>query len=118
MKKIKEDFVNYRFSIFIIVLYFIIMNLIFHNVCPIKILFKIDCPGCGLTRAILSFLKGDIIKSFEYNYTYPFWIITIVLFMIDRYFYKLKVKPFPTLFIITSIITLLRYIIIIFLYFL
>ncbi|MBR2827932.1 MAG: DUF2752 domain-containing protein [Bacilli bacterium] len=115
MKKIKEDFHNYRISIFVILIYLLFMNLIFHNVCPIKILFKIDCPGCGLTRAILSFLKGDIIKSLEYNYTYPFWIITIILFFVDRYFYKLKIKPFPTLFIITSIITLLRYFINIFL---
>ena len=111
MKQIKEDLINYRYAILAVAIYIIGMNLVFHTCCPIKILFKVDCPGCGLTRATLAFITGHIKESFQYNETYPLWIITILLFFIDRYFYKLKIKPFPILFIITVIITILRYII-------
>ena len=30
-------------------------------------LFRIPCSGCGLTRAIIYFMKGDIYTSIKYN---------------------------------------------------
>jgi len=32
--------------------------------CPIKLAFGIPCPGCGLTRATISLLRGDFAKAF------------------------------------------------------
>lgn len=113
MKQLKQDIIDYKIPIIIIIIGFICLELIFGMICPFKILTGFDCPGCGLTRATLALLRGDIKSSLHYNYTCILWLLTIILFIIDRYIKPLKVKPFPVLFIITGIITLIRYILII-----
>jgi hypothetical protein len=35
--------------------------------CSFRSHFGIDCPGCGMQRAAISLLKGDIVESFHYN---------------------------------------------------
>lgn len=37
------------------------------------------CPGCGITRAILSLLRGDFYQAFRYN---PFVIGTVPVIVI------------------------------------
>lgn len=55
--------------LFIIILsaYFYITNRIFGYVCPSEIIFGLPCPGCGLSRAALLLLKGDIACSLHMN---------------------------------------------------
>lgn len=36
--------------------------------CPFLRFFHIPCPGCGLTKSIIHFYKGEIIESFQYHY--------------------------------------------------
>ena len=114
MTKLKKDIIDNKIPIIAISFYCVFMQLVFGAMCPIKVFLHIDCPGCGLTRATIALLKGDISKSLHYNYTCIFWLITIFLFLFDRYIKPIKIKPFPVLFIITSIITLIRYILIVF----
>lgn len=114
MNKLKQDLYQFRYAIIPVVLYLVLSEIIFGYTCIFKILFHIDCPGCGLTRAFISLLKGDISGAIHYNNTVFFWVITIILFILDRYIKPLKIKPFPVLFIITSIITIIRYILMIF----
>jgi len=37
------------------------------TICLIKNLFGIECPGCGMTRAISSIFHGEIVRAFQYN---------------------------------------------------
>ena len=39
--------------------------------CPIKELTGIPCPGCGMTRAYLSLLQGDISAAFAFHPLFP-----------------------------------------------
>lgn len=114
MNKLKQDIQEYKIPIIIVLVYSVFMQLFFGAMCPFKVFLHVDCPGCGLTRATIALLKGDIHESLHYNYTCMLWLITIILFFVDRYIKPLKIKPFPVLFIITSIITIIRYILIIF----
>lgn len=53
------------FLLLSIFLFLILFGLNFN--CPIKSLFHISCPGCGLTRSIRSLLEFKIEKSLYYN---------------------------------------------------
>ena len=57
--------------------------------CPFKTIFKIPCPGCGITRAYLSVLHLDFAKAFEYNPM--FWSVPI-LFLLMLFDDKFKHK--------------------------
>ena len=47
--------------------------------CPIHYLFHIYCPGCGLTRMIISIFKLNFYQAFRYN---PYIFILLVLFIL------------------------------------
>ena len=58
--------------------------------CAFRNITKIPCPGCGLTRAYLSLLKGDIKQAFIYHPL--FWIIPFILVIIfGKFKYKNKI---------------------------
>ncbi|MBQ8283467.1 MAG: DUF2752 domain-containing protein [Clostridia bacterium] len=67
-------------SCFIFVLFFIII--FFFYKCPIKLIFGVDCPGCGMTRAYKALLKLDIKSAFAYHelFPIPFIFVTYLLF--------------------------------------
>ena len=49
-------------------------------VCPSKLLYGIPCPGCGVTRATLMALHGDIIDALAFNPNCLFSIVFILTF--------------------------------------
>lgn len=72
--------------------------------CPIFILFKIPCPGCGLTRAVKLILKGQIIASLEYSILPIPLLIAIIIYTIFYFVNKellLKIVKKYDKFIIT-----------------
>ena len=58
--------------------------------CIFKLIFKIPCPGCGMTRAYISLLHFDFAKAFEYNFM--FWSVPILflLYLFDGKLFKKK----------------------------
>ncbi len=49
--------------------------------CPVLTHLGFPCPGCGMTRAYLSFLRLDIRGAFSYNgafWTVPFFFLLLV----------------------------------------
>lgn len=47
--------------------------------CPFLAIFKIPCPGCGSTRALISLLSGDLKGYFDYNPATLLIIITLMM---------------------------------------
>ncbi len=50
------------------------------RICPIYNLFKVPCPGCGITTSLVYLLKGDILASIQYNIITIPLIITYTMF--------------------------------------
>src|SRR3954470_21884809 len=78
--------------------------------CFFKSITGIDCPGCGMTRAFIALLKGDLSGSLHYHPgLIPFLLTLIVLLL------QLKIKHprggflIMWLFIATSGITLINF---------
>ena len=38
-----------------------------YSICLFKNVFGIECPGCGMTRAVFSLLQGDMSKAYHFN---------------------------------------------------
>ena len=57
------------FAVIITVMYLIQFGCVFQR------LFGIICPGCGMTRAVLSILRFDFMSAFEYHGM--FWSLPI-----------------------------------------
>lgn len=81
MNRLKDSFV-----VFLI----IVVMLIFNTKCIFKLVIGVPCPGCGLTRAWISCLKGDILKAF--NWHPLFLLIPILGILIFLYFKKSFIK--------------------------
>jgi hypothetical protein len=45
--------------------------------CPFKAITGIDCPGCGMTRAIISLIEGNPGNAFLYN-PFSFFLLFIL----------------------------------------
>ena len=110
-KLLKKDLYLNRYGLFIIILYLIIMQLFFHNLCIFKLVFHFPCPGCGLTHAFFYLLKGNFIKSLNYNPSLIFWLSIFILLFYGRYINKIKFKIFPNYIIFVSLFTWICYII-------
>ncbi len=44
-----------------------LLGLVPYTTCLVKLLFSVPCPGCGMTRATLRLLRGDVLGSLAYH---------------------------------------------------
>lgn len=42
-----------------------------------------ECPGCGLQRAFIALLKGDILQSLQYHPALIPFILTMILLLVQ-----------------------------------
>jgi hypothetical protein len=55
--------------------------------CTIHATTGLNCPGCGMTRMVLAFFKGDIYQSFRYN---PYMFVSIPLIALIGVIWSVK----------------------------
>ena len=59
-----------------IIAWIVVTTLLFDETCPFYGLFGIRCPGCGMTRAALCVLRGDLAGAWEYHAM--FWSLPLL----------------------------------------
>lgn len=81
-------------------------------VCSFKSTFGINCPGCGMQRAFIELLKGNLYESLSYHIALTPFLITIILLIIQL------IKRFNNggtwvmwAFIVTSGLTFVQYVV-------
>ena len=47
--------------------------------CPSRLLFGVNCPGCGMTRSVLLTLGGDLRGALDVNPAGPFLVAALIL---------------------------------------
>jgi uncharacterized protein DUF2752 len=48
-------------------------------ICPSRLLFGVNCPGCGMTRSVLLTLGGDLRGALSVNPAGPVFVVALVL---------------------------------------
>lgn len=68
-------------AIFIIAVFYLILELVFGITCPILFLTGISCAGCGMSRAWFCVLRMDFAEAFRYHPL--FWMLPVgaILFL-------------------------------------
>ncbi len=54
--------------------------------CPLKLIFKINCPFCGMTRAHLAAIQLDFGRAFSMHPLFPLGIPYLWLLFHERFF--------------------------------
>jgi hypothetical protein len=62
--------------------------------CPIRFLTGICCPGCGISRAILAAVSGDLQAAFYFHPLFWFPFLYVILWLFRRNFDSTQVKVF------------------------
>lgn len=73
------------------------------SLCPFKMLTGFPCPGCGITKSIVYFYDGDILRSLTHHLFGPLFILFCLLVLgkliaeiyyqkrfLDNIFYSMK----------------------------
>ena len=78
--------------------------------CFYKSVFGVECPGCGMQRAIIALLRGEFVESFK---LYPALIPTMIMlvFLVIHLFYHLKngAKILVSFFVLNVVIIIVSY---------
>lgn len=84
------------FLINLVVLFVVILsNLFDFRLCVIYNIFKIPCPGCGMTRSFILMLKGDFVQALKYSIISPLIILLYIIVIIWNFFdYKTNKNTF------------------------
>lgn len=57
------------------------------SLCPLKMVSGFPCPSCGITKSIVYFYEGNMLKSIEYHVLGPLVVIfaigLIMLFLVE-----------------------------------
>lgn len=55
-------------------------------ICPSRLLFGVNCPGCGMTRSVLLTLGGDLRGALDVNPAGPFLVVVLILLAVQLLF--------------------------------
>lgn len=58
--------------------------------CPLRFVFGLPCPGCGMSRAFISLITLDFKDAFFYHPLFPLVIIIAVVYLLIH-FGKIKI---------------------------
>ena len=117
VSRVKKDTRQFWMAGAAFVVYYGIAHAVFDAFCPFLVFTGFPCAGCGLTRAGLHLLRGNIVKAAEMNPS----IFMVILFMLYcgyfRYIRGTKIKGFSIMLGILVAVTLAVYVYRMYLYF-
>lgn len=94
INRIRKDIRQFWVAGAAFAIYYVIIHAIFDAFCPLLVTTGFPCPGCGLTRAGLYLLKGNIVQAAVINPS----IFLVMLFLLYcgyfRYIRGTKIKGF------------------------
>ena len=81
LKKVRTEY----FILIVIIAAIYITGMAFGITCPILMLTGISCPGCGMTRAWVCALHGDIAGAFGWHPLFLLPVVLAALYLLRRH---------------------------------
>lgn len=100
------------FLLFLVCCYFLLSILTEKNIsidCPILKITGFYCPGCGISRLILSLFKGNIYQAFRWN---PFLFLLIICLPIYVFIEDKIPKKVQTILLYSLLVITITYMVI------
>lgn len=88
------------------------LQLIFHDVCPVKIILDKPCPGCGLTHGCIYVLTLRWGRAWQANPASFVWVPAIAFWLLSRYLTGRESRVANGAIVAAALVTLVRYAII------
>lgn len=107
--RIKDDIKLCWKALLLVAVIMLVLQILFDNVCPMKILFGLPCPACGLTHSVLCIITFKWKKSLEYNPTGFLWFFAILNWAWFRYVLGKKSPVVMTLFVVSALASTVVY---------
>lgn len=76
---------NTKFNIIIFLIIILLLSILKIYRCPIKYIFGLSCPTCGLTRAIISAFQLKFTTAFYYHLFWPVVIIGFIIYFLNNF---------------------------------
>lgn len=117
VSRVKKDIRQFWMAGAAFVVYYGIAHAVFDAFCPFLVFTGFPCAGCGLTRAGLHLLRGNIVKAASIN---PSIFIVLLFLMYCGYFRYIrgtKVKGFSVVLAVLVTVTFVIYVYRMYLYF-
>ena len=107
LKLKKKELLSAAASILAVALLYLFFHLVGIG-CPIHFLTGVSCPGCGMTRAVISVLRLHFAEAYHYHplvYLLPFALGTFLFKKhITKNFYKILIFTFIAFFVTIYIV--------------
>lgn len=107
--RIKSDINLLWRPVLLVAIVLIVLQVIFNEICPMKIIFGIPCPACGLTHSCIYIIMLQWKKAWLYNPTGYLWFIFIFLGLIYRYILNKRSSIIMGMFILSSLVSVIVY---------
>ena len=85
VSRIRKDIRQYGAGVLAAAILYFVMHALFDAFCPSVLISGFPCPGCGMTRAVLYLLRGQLARSWALNPAAVFWVLWAAFFAFERY---------------------------------
>ena len=79
----KNQRITILVSVFVFIIFFLSMIGIY--CCPIRYIFGLCCPTCGITRAVINVLQLNFSQAFYYHMFWPFFLIGFIIYILCEF---------------------------------
>ncbi|MDO5804089.1 MAG: DUF2752 domain-containing protein [Clostridia bacterium] len=107
--RIKSDIHLLWRPVLLVAVVLIVLQVIFNEICPMKIIFGVPCPACGLTHSCIYIIMLQWKKAWLYNPTGFLWFISIFLGLVYRYILGKRSSIIMGMFILSSLASVIVY---------
>lgn len=90
-RRVLEDVRTYGRGALLALLY-VLVGAFGVPVCPMALMTGLPCPGCGMTRAAVLFLKGDWLGAWRMH---PFFYVLLLLLLLAAFYRYGLGRPAP-----------------------